>query len=223
VEDLPIDPPPPQPPLLAAPPTPAAAPASALGSGARWAIISGETAPVGHDLLSAEFGFPGLSFGYAHALSDRSDWGAKFDMVYGLYSTTTTQFGMQVRLPLRLVAARKDKVSLLLHLDPALFLYVPGKTSVSLFGASVTPGAQLGFQVLNELRLALCFDLPLTVQVLHGGDFVIGPQFGFGAEYFIDDTLSVGLNLRFGPVFVPTTGGDASLGFLSQVSIGKRL
>ena len=81
----------------------------------------------------------------------------------------------------------------------------------------------LGFQVLPELRLALCADLPMVVQVLHGASFVIGPQFGFGAEYFIDRNTSVGLDLRFGPLFVPTSGADARLAFVSQVAVGHRL
>ena len=190
---------------------------------AHWSIVSGETASPGHDLLSAEFGFPGLTLGYAHGLSDRADWGVKFDLLYGLYSTTYGQFGMQLRVPLRLAAVRRDKVTVLLHLDPGLVAYVAGSSAPSQFGASVTTGIALGFQVLRELRLALCADLPMVVQVLHSADFWLGPQFGFGADYFIDQSLSVGLNLRFGPVFVPTRSGDARLGFVSQVAVGYRL
>ena len=214
VPDLPLEalePAPPPPPLPPPPPP------------AHWAVISGETAAPGRDLVSAELGFPGLSLGWARGLSDRADWGVKFDLLYGRYSTTTTQFGMQLRVPLRLAALRKDKVTVLLHLDPGIVTYVGGSSAPSQFGASVTPGASIGFQVLPELHLALCADLPLIVQVLHGADFWLGPQLGFGAEYFVDTSLSVGLNLRFGPVFVPTSSGDASLGFVSQVAVGYRL
>ena len=90
---------------------------------AHWSTISGETVSPGPDLLSAELGFPGLSFGYARGLSDRADWGLKLDLLYGLYGTTTTQFGVGARVPLRLVAARREKITVLLHLDPGLVTY----------------------------------------------------------------------------------------------------
>ena len=137
VSDLTLETPAPPP---ASPPPPPPPPA-------HWAVVSAETTTPGRDLLSAELGFPGLSLGYARGLSDRADWGLKFDLLYGRYATTTTQFGMQLRVPLRLAAARKDKVTVLLHLDPGIVGYVAGSRLPSQFGASVTPGVALGFQV----------------------------------------------------------------------------
>jgi hypothetical protein len=79
--------------------------------------------------------------------------------------------------------------------------------------------------VLPELRLALCADLPMHVQFLSGGGFVLGPLFGFGAEYFLGDpALSLGLSIRFGPVFFPTNSkAESDLGFVSQATLAYRL
>jgi len=42
-------------------------------------------------------------------------------------------------------------------------------------------------------------------------------------EMYVDKHVSVGMNLRFGPMFVPTETSDAQLGFVAQATLGYRL
>ena len=47
-----------------------------------WSIATGETVSPSRDALSFEMGWPGISIGYLHGLSDRADLGVKFDFLY---------------------------------------------------------------------------------------------------------------------------------------------
>jgi len=67
-----------------------------------------------------ELGWPGISFSYLHGTSDRTDVGARFDLLYGFENTTHTAFGAGVDVPFRLVVNRSNKVSVALHIDPGL-------------------------------------------------------------------------------------------------------
>ena len=206
---------------VAAPPLVQANPPAPLGD--HWGVVSATTDAPGHDVLSVEFGFPAVSFGYTHGMTDSTDWGVRVDMLYGVLYTTNTQFGMAARLPLRKVLARNGKMNFLVHIDPGIFTYAGSETTESLFGILVPVGAAVGFQPIPDLRVSFGVDLPLAVQFLHSADFFIGPQFGFTAETFVDKSVSVGINLRFGPMFVPTQSSDAQLGFVAQATLGYRL
>jgi hypothetical protein len=167
-----------------------------------------------------------VSVGYTRSLSDFSDLGVRFDLLYSRYATTSAQLGLQLRAPIRWVALRRDRVTLLAHVDPGFFV-IPGAGAgdahQSQLGVTITAGAALGVQVLPELRLALCADLPGYLQLLHGTSLILSPLFGFGVEYFPGDpALSIGLSVRFGPVF-STDPASTELGFVSQFSVGYRL
>lgn len=190
--------------------------------GNHWSLVTGETVSPGRDALSFELGWPGVGVGYIHGLSDRSDVGIKFDLLYGFEGTSTSRIGMGVRVPLRIVASRRDKLSIELHTDPGFRFYGSKDGSGSDFFVAFPVGATLGIQATPELRVAAGFDLNMAVLTTHGGAFEIGPQFGFGAEYFIDHQLLVGLNTRFGPLFF-SSSTNAEFSFLTQVVVGYRL
>jgi hypothetical protein len=190
--------------------------------GNHWSLVTGETVSPGRDALSFELGWPSVGVGYIHGLSDRADVGAKFDLLYGFEQTSTTRIGMGVRVPLRLVASRQDKLSIQLHTDPGIRFYGSKDGSGSDFVIGFPVGVTLGIQATPELRVAAGFDLNMAIIGTHGGSFEIGPQFGFGAEYFVDRQLLVGLNTRFGPQF-NSVGGNADFAFLTQVVVGYRL
>ncbi len=216
----------PLPPLVSAQPPPL------VSAGEHWGVISATTNAPGHDVLSVEVGFPGVSFGYSHAISDSADWGVRVDVLYGGLDTTSTQFGMAARLPLRKILAHNSRLSLLVHVDPGIFGYAAKDSGVgifppdSAFGALIPVGAALGVQPISDLRLSFGVDLPMAIQFLHTPAFWIGPQFGFTIETYLDKNISVGLNLRFGPMFATALPGNLDnpqLGFISQVTLGYRL
>lgn len=187
-----------------------------------WSVATGESVSTGHDALAFEFGWPGLGIGYLHGLSDRADVGVKFDLLYGDEGTSFTRIGAGLRVPLRLVVNRRDKLSIELHVEPGLRFY--GKRDVRsadlVIGFPV--GATLGLQATPELRLAALFDLQMGVVPTNGGYFEVGPSFGFAAEYAVDRQLLIGLDTRFGPLFF-TGFSDAVFAFRTQVVLGYRL
>jgi hypothetical protein len=187
-----------------------------------WSIATGETVSPSRDALSFELGWPGITFGYLHGLSDRADLGVKFDLLYGVEGTTDSRLGFGLNVPLRVVALRKDKVSVLLHIDPGLRTYVTGGDTNFLIRVPV--GVNLGIQATPELRLAAGVDLPLALSVTPSPIFfAAGPQFGVAAEYFVDKDLLVGLNTRFGPLFITAGDGYTRFSFTTQVVVGYRL
>lgn len=187
-----------------------------------WSIATGETVSPARDALAFDLGWPGISLGYIHGLSDRSDVGLKFDFLYGFEGTTTTSIGFGLGVPLRLVAVRRDKISVMLHIDPGVRTYVTGFDTAA-FGIRFPIGALLGVQVTPEFRLAAGVDLPLALGITPGPvQLLIGPAFGAAMEYYVDKDLLVGLNTRFGPLF-STAGGGGAFAFTTQVVVGYRL
>src|SRR3954452_24881583 len=207
--------------------TAAAQPVSA-GSPGHWSVATGETVSPSADAFRFDLGWPGVGFTYLHGLSDRTDMGVQFDLLYGWENTNRSKFGFGFGVPLRLVVNRKDKVTIGLHIDPGIRVYtgdnVTGGTD---FFLRFPVGGILGIQVTPELRLAATIDLNMATQFLShdfgpNAFFEVGPQFGFAAEYAVDRNLDVGLNVRFGPQFY-SFGGGSDFAFTTAVVIGYRL
>src|SRR5436305_79952 len=72
-----------------------------------YSLLGGETVPTGVDVVSGEFGYPGVSFGVTHGTSSTSDIGVKFDILYGFEYTTTSEFGLGARVPFRFAAYKR--------------------------------------------------------------------------------------------------------------------
>ncbi|GAC1346238.1 MAG: hypothetical protein NVSMB23_23530 [Myxococcales bacterium] len=195
------------------------------GTPGHWSTITGETAVPGHDFVSAELGFPGFTFGYTHGVNDRFDAGVKLDLLYGFRNTTlSSQFGMQMRVPLRYMIYRRGQIGLQLHIDPGLDFYTAPRGGSTNYAFNVPVGATLGFQASPELRLALAADLPISLVYSPSPLYLqTGPLFGGAVEYFFERQWSAGLNVRFGPQFFTQSGSGTQLGFLSEVTIGYRL
>lgn len=193
--------------------------------GNHWSVATGETVSPGRDALSFELGWPGIGIGYLHGLSDRSDVGIKFDLLYGYEARTDSKVGFGLTVPLRLVANRKDRVSIALNIDPGVRLYAGNAvTNNTDFYLRFPVGATLGLQATPEVRIAAKAVLNMALRPTQPfPGFEVGPQFGFAAEYAVDKELLVGLNTLFGPSFDTGFNDGASFGFVTQVVIGYRL
>jgi hypothetical protein len=194
--------------LLAAP---AAAPAD------RWTLYGGETVATGQDVFAGEVGWPGTSFGWTHGLTDTTDAGVRFDILYAFETTTDTHFGLALRVPLRAIAIRTGRMSLLVHADPGLKIYTASGTWGPVFPA----GVQIGFSVNPDLRFALGLDVPMAL-LFSPAQFVIGTEFGFGIDYYLDPRLLVGFNTRIGPVFSSEWSGSR-FGLVAQIGLAYRM
>jgi hypothetical protein len=210
----------------------AAAPAFAQRSTAitapvRYSLLGGTTVPTGVDVVSGEVGWPSVTFGLTHGLSPTTDVGAKFDLLYGFENATAySQFGIGFRVPYRVTVMRRDRLSVLAHIDPGIKLYTTPQTAS--FGLQWPVGVTLGYSATPEVNVGFGFELPMTL-LLTGPTgpnqsavrMYLGPLFGPAVEYRVDRQLTVGLNTRFGPIFNTSDGSE--FGFIMQAMLAWRL
>ncbi len=191
----------------------------AASSAERWSLYGGETLAAGQDLFAGEVGWPSTSFGWTHGLTDTTDAGVRFDVLYAFESTTDTHFGLGFRIPLRGIAVRSSRVSLLVRADPGFKVY-PGDGTP--WGFAIPLSAAVGIPLSPDLRMAIGVDVPLTLFFAPTAQLLIGTQFGFGMDYFADSRLLMGFNVRLGPVFNTDTNGSR-VGIVTQIGIGYRM
>ena len=191
--------------------------------GGRYSLLSGTTVPGGTDVVSGEFGWPSASFGFTHGTGPTSDVGFRFDLLYGFENTKNSQFGVGFRVPLRFMIHRRDRISVLAHVDPGIKIYT---TTPALFGFQWPIGLTVGYTATPEVNVAFGFELPMTLEVTGPGlspvQMFLGPMFGPALEYHVDRQLTVGFNTRFGPIF-STKGGGGEFGFVTQMLLAYRL
>jgi hypothetical protein len=191
------------------------------GAPGHWSITTGETVSPNRDAVSFELGWPGATFGYLHGLSDSSDVGAKFDLLYGKENTTEAKFGAGLDVPFRLAVNRADKLVITLHLDPGVRVYT--NTSSTDFFVRFPVGGIVGIQVTPEVRIAAGADLIMALQFTNTAFLEVGPQFGLAVEYFVEKGLLLGLNTRFGPQFYTYSNAPTHFAFTTQIVLGYRL
>src|SRR5262245_7316168 len=188
--------------------------------GGQYSLLGGTTVPTGTDVVSGEFGWPSATFGFTHGLSGTTDIGFKFDLNFGFEDTTISQFGIGFRAPLRVMALRRDKISVLLHVDPGIKVYTTSPDAA--FGFQWPIGVTVGYAAEPQLNVAFGFELPMTLFVTPSPvSFFLGPMFGPALEYHVDRLLTVGFNTRFGPIFNTSDGNR--FGFITQMMLAYRL
>src|SRR5947208_4596053 len=172
----------------------------------RYSLLGGETVGTGTNVVSGEFGWPSITFGFTHGLSRDRDVGAKFDLLFGIEGdSNASQFGIGFRVPYRVVALRSDRLSVLLHTDPGIKLFT---TSPSLFGFGFPVGVVFGYAVQRDLTIAFGVDLNMALYVTQSPvRFVISPMFGPSAEFRIDTRLPVWIITRVCSLIVPQHAG----------------
>ena len=190
----------------------------AAAPAARWSLYGGETVAAGQDVFVGEVGWPSTSLGWSHGLTDTTDAGIRFDVLYAFETTTDTHFGLGIRVPLRAIVVRTGRMSLLVRSDPGLKVY-PGDGTP--WGFSFPVGAAVGFDVNPDLRFALGIDVPMSL-LFSPAQFVIGTEFGFGVDYLLDPRLLAGFNVRLGPVFSSEANGSR-FGLVTQIGIAYRM
>jgi len=192
--------------------------------GGHYSLLSGTTVPGGTDVVSGEFGWPSTSFGFIHGTGPTSDVGFRFDLLYGFENTKNSQFGVGFRVPLRFLVHRRDRISVLAHVDPGIKIYTTPQAA--LFGFQWPIGLIVGYTATPEFNVAFGFELPMTLEVTGPGpspvQMFLGPMFGPAFEYHVDRQLTVGFNTRFGSIF-STKGGGGEFAFVTQMLLAYRL
>ena len=191
------------------------------GAPGHWSVNTGETVSPERDAIALEAGFPGISFSYLHGLSDRTDVGARFDLLYAFENTTDSAFGAGFDVPLRLALNRANRVSIAVQVEPGLRIYT--QNSQTDFMTRFPVGGVLGVQATPEVRIGAFAGLTMAVNWTHTAFFEIGPQFGLSAEYSVDHNLMLGLDTKFGPQFYTRSGSNTDFAFTTQIVIGYRM
>lgn len=191
-----------------------------VGPAGHFSIYSGETLAPGRDAISFDVGWPGISFGYLHGLSDRSDVRLNVEMLYGYENSDSSKFGFGLGAPFRLVIDRTDRITLGVHVDPGFRVYTGNNYTP--FFLRFPVGGTLAIHATPELDLSVGVDVPFAVQLTDPAFLLVGPLFGFAVEYKVDRTVNLGLHTRFGPIFNSRYTGS-TFGYQTLLGIGYRL
>jgi len=193
------------------------------GGAAHWSTVTAETVSPGRDALQFGLGWPGLDVTYLHGMTARWDVGFRFELLYGWEETSRSKFGLGAALPYRLIINRHERVTIEVHMIPAMRVYTGDSvTGATDFFLRAPFGGTLGIQITPELRVAGA-DLDIALQIPNTAFLEIGPRFGFAAEYAVDKNLNVAFNTRFGPQFYSLGGAEADFAFITQVVVGWRM
>ncbi|HEY4118043.1 MAG TPA: hypothetical protein VGM56_09315 [Byssovorax sp.] len=202
-----------------------------------WSLLGGDTVRRGNDMIYGELGWPDVGFGWAHGVGDKVDIGLRLGLIYGVEYRTYTDFGVDLKVPIRIQVARTGKVSALIHIDPGVKVYTGGRIDGNaLFGPEFPIGVQIGIHITPEFQVDIGMDvnmfLAVTADRAINPVFAIAPLFGPGVEYHVDHSLGIGLNTRFGPsIFADGANcnfggfnvcgglGNVDFGFLFQADI----
>lgn len=201
----------------------AAAPASAQS---HWTAVGAETVAPGGDMVHGAFGWPDVTLGYTHGMSNNFDLGGRLQFIYGVEGRTDTQFGMAFAVPLRWTFLRHNNVSLMFHVDPGLRFYTYSQFQ---FGFQLLPfGVNFEVRPITALHLGVGFDFMSNLFVTGGGTpaYSFGPMAGPFFEYHIDPHIALGLDTRFGANIV---AGDfpgsphSAFAFRAQMVLAYRM
>jgi hypothetical protein len=180
-------------------------PAVPFAQGQGWSLFSGQTIGAGSHLVEAQVGYPGLSVGFLHGLTNRIDVGATFTFNYSVEGDVQKQLpGIKPQFVLRASLIDQGPFNLGLRFAPGPLFYFP-QDSATLAGFAMPLEVAAGFPVGSAIMLNGTVALPLFVAFGVGGGPVLPILFGVGGEYFIDHSLSVNVNVRMGPTVTAAT------------------
>ena len=195
----------------------------------QWSQVSGTTAGNGKDLIGAEVGWPALQAAYFHGMTDGFDLGARFGLFWGTEGFAPTGFGLRAQAALRWQIPNATPYKMTIEVDPGVYTGFGYFGGFAQFGLAATGRYTVAFPITSALTLHAGADIPLIVDFLNGGGASIPIMVGGGAEYFINDAISITLRLRFGVAinvgdysynnFFLNTGG-ANANFATDCSVG---
>src|SRR4051812_26711095 len=96
--------------------------AFAVGSEARAQanLHTGDVLRPGDNMIYGDVGWPELTMGFQHGMSDKLGLGFRFSFIYGFEYRTYTHLGLGMRVPIRITPVKTGKVSFQIHIDPGL-------------------------------------------------------------------------------------------------------
>ena len=182
-----------------------------------WSATAGRTAGEGNAILQAEAGWPGIGFTWLKGVNDRTDVGLHVAFNYGFEGTSNSVVGVNLAVPYRRTLGSIGDTTFAFQAQPGVSFY--GNNGV-LFGIGGPIGIVAGFKVSPRTTLDLGADVPVLVSFTNPTGFLVGPQFGGGGEYLIDNNLAVTARVRIGPQFsLDSSGTGTQTGFTTLVGL----
>ncbi len=187
------------------------------GGDTNWSATAGRTAGDGNAILQAEAGWPGIGFTWLKGVNERTDVGLHLGFNYGFEGTANNVVGFNLAVPYRHTLGSMGDTTFALQAQPGISLY--GNNGL-LFGIGGPIGIVAGLKVSPRMTLDLGADVPVLISLTNPAGFLVGPQFGGGGEYLIDNNLAVTARVRIGPQFaLDSSGTGAQTGFTTLVGL----
>jgi len=186
-----------------------------------WSTMAGLTVGEARTVLTGQAAFPGISAGLLRGVHPRVDVGGRFSFNYGVEGNAA-DIAPELKLQalVRGSLYQGPRVNLGAEFSPgALVMFRPA--DVQEWGMALPVALTLGIPVGSALHLHAAVECPLwfdfssmhlRVPILAGG----------GAEYFLDRSLALTLNLRMGPT-LQTWEGTGVFTFQSLLGVAWRL
>jgi hypothetical protein len=169
---------------------------------AAFSVATGQTLEPGSDAVTLAGGWPGTSLTWQHGVSDRSDAGARVEVLYNGASVPGTAFtvGIGAAVPLRVGLASTAASWITLESAPGARTFISSPFNVFLrLPISLTFGGALSARGRIALRPELVFQhmlvnsqvsrgalegmLYLALEVLSAGGLHFGAQIGAGGAF----------------------------------------
>jgi len=186
-----------------------------------WSTMAGLTVGEARTVVTGQAAFPGISVGVLRGVHSRVDVGGRLSFNYGVEGNAA-DIAPELKLQAHVRASlyQGQRVNLGAEFAPgALVTFRPADEKT--WGMTVPVALTLGIPVGSALHLHAAVECPLwfdfssahvRVPILAGG----------GAEYFLDRSLALTLNLRMGPT-LQTWAGTGVFTFQSLLGVAWRL
>jgi hypothetical protein len=217
--------------------TPAPPPAPAAQGVTGW-TMNGGVVGKGQNVVIGEVGFPGLDATFLHGLSERFDVGGMVSFDYAIQGAPDSVApGFKIAAIARLSLVNQAKLNVGVRVSPGFIAYFPTEPlyfsdfrvghsgrSVSMFGLQIPVELTVGIQPMRDFSLHVGVSMPLTLVAAPDFSFLFPIEPGIGAEYKIDEHLSLTFDSRFGPsVFMVPTRSEVHFAFRALVGVAYRL
>ena len=204
-----------------------AAPAFAEGGSYHWTTATGETVGTGNNAIHVQAGFPGISGGWYHGLSEKMDIGARFSFNYAYESTFGFGIiglapGLKPAAILKFGLMDNGKFNMALRIEPGIHLYFAG--GGVLFGLDTPVLLDMGIRVNEQFSVLLGAGLPLSFNFTPLFVMAIPIMVGGGVEYKFTPDMALTFNMKFGPAIIASGfGSGASFAFESLIGLAFKL
>jgi hypothetical protein len=190
--------------------------------GQGWSVLSGQTVGSNQTAITGAVGWPGISATLLQGVQPHLDVGVRLGFNYGIEGVVTSNVtpGLKVQGVLRVCLLDSARFNFGIEFAPGPFFYF--YTRDTQVGLTLPLSAKLGIPAGAALMLHLGLDLPMYVTFGPGGRVVLPILVGAGAEYYIDQRLSVSFAVRMGPA-LNANGPYASTPLALQAQVGVAL